>query len=138
MPKFSKISMQRLDTCHPDLQILFKTVILTFDCTVICGQRGQRQQEVAFTTGKSKLKWPNSKHNTTPSRAVDVVPYPIDWDNIKMFYWFGGYVLGIADMLYRDGKMQHKVRWGGDFDSDYNLTNNTGLIDLPHFELISA
>lgn len=136
MPKFSTTSKTRLDTCHPELQLLFNTVIETFDCSILVGHRGQADQDDAFRTGKSKLNWPNSKHNSTPSMAADVAPYPIDWTNIKRFYWFGGYVLGIADMLYSSGKMQHRVRYGGDWDRDFDLADEKGLSDLVHFELV--
>lgn len=138
MPSFSKQSKAILATCHPDLQILFNTVILTFDCSIICGHRSQKDQEIAFKTGKSKLKFPNSKHNSNPSWAVDAAPSPIDWENLHRFHWFGGYVLGIADMLYKQGKMTHRVKWGGDWDRDMDLGDEKGLRDFPHFELISS
>lgn len=79
MAKFSSTSQEKLLTCHPDLQKVFKEVIKTFDCTILVGHRDQQAQDKAFAEGKSKKSWPDSKHNTTPSRAVDVAPFPIDW-----------------------------------------------------------
>ena len=35
--------------------------------------------------GRSKLSWLESKHNCEPSRAVDIAPYPIDWDDRERF-----------------------------------------------------
>lgn len=135
MPKFSTASQNKLFTCHPDLQTLFCEVIKTFDCTIIEGFRNEADQNKAFDSGKSKLKWPNGKHNKSPSMAVDVAPYPIDWSNNKRLYWFGGYVLGVAQMLKSQGKITHSVRYGGDWDSDKNI-NDQAFNDLVHFELV--
>ncbi len=136
MPKFSGSSELKLSTCHEDLQELFRQVIKHYDCTIICGNRSQVDQDRAFVEGKSKVKWPNSKHNSMPSMAVDVVPYPIDWDDRERFYHFAGYVKGINEMLISYGYMYHTIRWGGDWDSDNDFKDN-GFNDLAHFELIA-
>lgn len=134
MPKFSLESQKKLSTCHPDLQTLFDEVIKYFDCTVIEGFRDESDQNKAFADGKSKLKWPNGKHNKNPSMAVDVSPYPIDWKNIKRMYWFAGFVMGIANHLRYEGKIDHGVRYGGDWDRDNDIDDQT-FKDLVHFEL---
>lgn len=128
MPTFSKSSFDKLKTTHPDLQRLFQEVVKHYDCTILCGHRSQADQEQALKEGKSKLDWPNSPHNTEPSRAVDVAPCPIDWNNIKAFYHFAGFVRGIACQL------GISLTWGGDWDSDFDL-NDQKFNDLPHFEL---
>lgn len=129
MPQFSDASMARLKTCHPDLQRVLLEVIKYVDCTVLCGHRTKDEQEEAFRTGKSKVVWPNSKHNAFPhSLAVDVVPYPIDWNDHKRFYYFAGFVLGIAKTLGVD------LRFGGDWDGDFDIKDQN-FFDLPHFEL---
>jgi len=129
MPSFSKQSKERLATCHPDLQRLFNEVIKHYDCVVLEGHRGEAAQNAAFKAGNSKLKWPHGNHNKLPSLAVDVSPYPVDWKNSKRFYYFSGFVMGLAN------QMGIKIRWGGDWDSDKDLDDN-GLVDLPHFELV--
>lgn len=137
MPKFSTESLQKLATCHPDLQTLFHEVIKYFDCTVIEGFRNQIDQDKAFNTGKSKLKWPNGNHNKNPSLAADVTPCPIDWQNTKRMYWFAGFVLGIAQMLKNEGKITHDIRYGGDWDGD-NDVDDQNFNDLVHFELLET
>lgn len=127
--KFSLISQNKLNTCHPDLQTLFNEVIKYYDCSIICGHRNELEQNEAFRTGRSKLKFPNSKHNQVPSLAVDVVPYPVDWNDHKRFYHFAGFVLGLAHTL------NIKIRWGGDWDSDLQFKDEK-FLDLPHFELV--
>ncbi len=129
MPQFGAKSAERLATCHPDLQRLFNEVIKHVDCTVICGHRTEEEQEEAFRTGKSKVRWPNGKHNKKPSEAADVVPFPIDWNDKMRFYHFIGFVRGIAV------QMGIKIRSGGDWDSDFDLKDQN-FFDLPHFELI--
>ena len=54
MPSYSSRSKAILSTCHPELQILFKEVIKEYDCSVICGFRGEADQDKAFDDGKSK------------------------------------------------------------------------------------
>lgn len=136
MPIFSKRSMDYLKTCHPDLVVLFCTIIKKIDCTILVGYRGEDDQNKAVLEGKSKLSWPNSKHNHMPSLAVDVAPYPINWKDLNKFYWFGGYVLGVAQQLKDQNIITHDIRWGGSWNGVGNL-NTHGLNDLPHFEIIT-
>lgn len=86
--KFSKISNERLNTCHPDLQKLMRAVMADqeMDFSILCGHREKEAQNKAVAEGHSKLKWPKSRHNKTPSLAVDVAAYPInnfDKDNTE-------------------------------------------------------
>ena len=104
MPSFSSNSRRHLDTCHPDLQRLFDRVVSKVDCTIICGHRNQEDQNRAYREGFSKLWWPKSKHNSLPSLAVDVAPYHTDkphirWTDDREWYWFSGYVEGVASEL---------------------------------------
>lgn len=128
---FSDASQLRLDTCHPDLQRLFNVVLQHYDCSILCGHRNEKDQNEAFRTGMSKLKWPEGEHNKYPSMAVDVAPCPVSWkkqDAIR-FYHFAGFVKAVAVSL------NIKIRWGGDWDSDNDLNDQT-FFDLPHFELV--
>tara|TARA_Y100000310_G_C20654718_1_gene801385 strand:- start:1684 stop:2076 length:393 start_codon:yes stop_codon:yes gene_type:complete len=128
MPSFGSKSRRRLNTCHPDLQKVFNRVVINFDCSVICGHRNQEGQDKAYDQGRSKVKYPNGRHNAAPSNAVDVAPYPIDWSDRERFNLFAGYVLGIAQ------SMGINIRWGGDWDKDFQVKDNN-FDDLPHFEL---
>lgn len=121
MPTFGRRSKKELATAHPDLQRLFNEVIKEFDCAVICGHRGRADQEKAFAEGKSKVQWPNSKHNATPARAVDVMPFPVNWDDIEGIKSFAVIVKSTA------ARLNIRVRWGGDFRGNW---------DKPHWEMI--
>lgn len=135
MPKFSQESFSKLSTCHMELQTLFYEVVRSFDCSVLEGYRNEADQEAAFERGNTKIHYPHGKHNGQPSMAVDVAPYPIEWKNIKRFYWFGGYVMGVAERLKQEGKMTYSVRWGGDWDGDKDI-DDQHFNDLVHFELV--
>ncbi|MFA5378022.1 MAG: M15 family peptidase [Dehalococcoidia bacterium] len=129
MPRFSAISRERLESCDPRIQSVLNEVIKHFDCTIIEGHRGQADQDRAYSRGKSKLKWPNGEHNKQPSRAVDAMPYPIDWKDINRLCYFAGYVMATALA------MGIKLRWGKDWDGDTDLNDQT-FLDGPHFELV--
>ena len=87
MPKYnySKLSLKRMSECHPDLQKIALELIKEMDVTVLCGHRNKADQEKAFNSGASKKHWPNSKHNKTPSLAIDIAPYPIQWKNLEPY-----------------------------------------------------
>ena len=128
MPHFGRTSKKRLKTCDEDLIFLFEEVVKYFDCSVLEGHRGKRLQNKYFKEGKSKLKFPDGNHNKKPSKAVDVAPYPIDWDDRERMTYFAGFVKGMASAL------GIPIRWGGDWNSDTQVKDNN-FDDLPHFEL---
>lgn len=131
MPYFSQQSKDRLATCHQDLQLVFNEVIRHFDCKVLEGHRDEATQNKLFyaTPPRTQVKFPDSSHNSMPSRAVDVMPYPIDWGDRERCHYFAGFVLGVA------ASMGIKIRWGGDWDRDTEVDDNR-FDDLPHFELV--
>ena len=129
MPNFSDKSKRLLATCHQDLQDLFNEVIKYYDCSIIEGFRSNERQNELYEQYKTKLKGGESKHNSCPSNAIDVIPYPVNWKDKNRFYHFAGRVQGIAS------QMDIKIRWGGDWDGDNNFKDQT-FHDLPHFELI--
>jgi len=121
MPKFSKKSLEKLATCDERLQDICNEVIKHYNFTILCGTRGKAEQDAAVAGGFSKAPWPTSKHNATPSLAVDIAPYPIDWDDIDRFRKLAGYMQVAAN------KLRIPLIWGGTF---------TRLKDYPHFELL--
>jgi len=129
MASFGKSSLEQLATCDPDIQKVFNEVIKYFDCKVIQGHRGRAEQHKAYLDGKSKVDWPNGKHNSLPSKAVDVMPYPIDWNDIQRLCYFAGFVMCTAL------RMGIKLRWGKDWDGDTDL-NDQNFNDGPHFEKV--
>lgn len=142
MSAFGNTSNNRLETCHRDLQLIFRTVVKKYDCSIFCGHRNKQDQNKAFADGLSEVMWPDSNHNDMPSMAVDAGPYFIElkntsWEDAKAFSYFAGYVKRVAEELLEKGLITHRLRWGGDWDGD-GQTLDQKFHDLPHFELIPA
>jgi len=130
MPRFGSTSRTRLYTCHPELQRLFERIVEEFDCSIVYGVRTKEQQAVLMDAGLSKVfKSKHLKQSDGWAHAIDVAPYPIDWNNTKRFYWFAGIVEATARELGIE------IRWGGDWDRDHDLDDQT-FMDLVHFEII--
>lgn len=134
MNNYSNLSRTRLDECHSDLRTIFETVLPMFDHAIMCGFRNEKDQNKAFKEGHTKLPFPQSKHNLQPAMAVDAAPYPIDYQDVKRFYHFAGYVRATAQILFNTKQISHLVRWGGDWDKDTDIKDNV-FNDLPHYEL---
>ena len=128
MPQFSDASKTKLSTCDPRLVRVFDRVVETFDCTIVCGHRGEVEQNKAFETGHSQKRWPESKHNTSPSVAVDATPYPIDWGDRERATFFAGFVLATAR------EMGIELTWGGDWNHNWQVKDNS-FDDICHFEI---
>jgi len=97
MPSFGERSMRHYNTLHPDLQLVLSEAIKYVDFSIICGHRDKQEQNLAFQQGRSKLRFPQSKHNSYPSDAVDIVPYPnLDWNDRERFTYIAGIIMGIA------------------------------------------
>lgn len=126
MPKFSAHSLGQLATCDVRLQRLFKEVIKHVDCRVLEGHRSLERQAELLQQGATKVT--RGKHNEYPSLAIDVAPYPVDWNDRERFILFAGFVKGIASQL------GIPIRWGGDWDRD-GYTSDETFSDLVHFEL---
>ena len=96
MPRYSNRSKSRLATCDQKLQDVFNEVIKHVDCSILEGLRGKERQNDLFNKGRTKVKYPNGRHNASPSKAVDVTPYPVDWEDRERQTLFAGFVIGIA------------------------------------------
>lgn len=122
MPSFGKTSLSRLITCDERLQRIAHEAIKGYDFMVVCGHRGKEAQEEAFNKGTSPLHWPNSRHNSFPSEAMDLAPWvggKIPWDNKALFHDLALHILKVADDLGLE------LEWGGNFKRP----------DRPHFQL---
>lgn len=116
---FGEQSESHLMTCHVKLIQLARSAIKIVDFSVIKGHRPEHEQRDAFTSGASKLLWPNSRHNSMPATAMDIVPYPVDWENLQRFK-------NLATVIKQCAKEQGiDVEWG------YDLWR----WDMPHWQL---
>jgi len=131
MPSFSQKSLNRLKELRPELQEVLREAIKDGpNFTIVCAYRGKKAQEQAVAQGTSKLHYPNSPHNSRPARAVDVAPYPVDWDNIARFRVLVGYIMGVADA--RGVELRSGMDWNENWDEADEVGN---LRDFGHLEL---
>lgn len=136
MNKFSKRSKNRLHECDPRIQYIMYEVIKYIDCTILTGHRDEYEQTIRYYNNQSRVKYPNSKHNSKPSMAIDVAPYPIpqawgedDWRDKVKFYELKAIIMLIA------AQKGIELRWGGDWDSDGDYKDQS-FNDLVHFEVV--
>jgi peptidoglycan L-alanyl-D-glutamate endopeptidase CwlK len=120
--RWSQRSRDRLASCHPLLIALFDRVLarddLPHDLTVICGHRTQAAQDRAWAENKSQKRWPNSKHNSLPSMAVDVAPYrygQVSWERPD-YHDIAPIVQDEWARMEREGLAEgYRLTWGGDW-----------------------
>ena len=126
MPYFGKTSKRRLKGIDTRLVNVLNELIKIMDVTIIEGLRTKERQAELLEQGATKVKY--SKH--MEGKAVDLAPYPIDWENRDGFYYMGGMIRGIAK------QMGVNIRFGGDWDSDGDTKDNS-FDDLVHIEIKS-
>ena len=124
MRRFSQKSLDRLEGVDQQLRALAFKALEVQDLTILEGVRSMEKQKQLFREGKSKTL--DSKHLS--GKAIDIAPYPIDWNDRERFYYLAGIIKGIANELGIN------VRWGGDWDSDNDFKDQT-FDDLVHFEV---
>jgi len=147
MPVFGRISKERLRSVHPLLIKCSYTVVKVFDISIAMGVRTTEEQQALYAIGRtSELdRSPvtncdginkKSKHQIREDglcHAIDVNPYPVDFNNKERYYLMWGLFLGVSQSIL--GHSDYKLRWGGDWDGDNEFDDQT-FIDLPHIELI--
>ena len=116
--KLGTRSLQNLSGVHPDMQAVVKKAIeiTDVDFTVIEGIRHLDRQKQLLKECKSTTL--NSRHIT--GHAVDMVPWPVDWEDLDRFETMAEAMKDAAEEL------DISIVWGGDWKSFY---------DAPHFEL---
>lgn len=92
---YSQQSKNKLATCHPNLIFLANKLADLGDYSIIHGYREEYTQNQLYLR-KVGLPWPTSLHNQQPSMAVDIVPYPVDWNDTARFDIMIGAAYAIA------------------------------------------
>lgn len=128
MYKFSAKSLSKLNNSkvHPKIKVLMNEAIKTspIDFTIIETVRTTEQQKINVAKGVSKTM--KSRHIPLVNKsglceAIDIAPYPIDWNNIKRFVQLSEHIKKVAKQL------NIKIEYGGDWKS---------FKDYPHYQLI--
>ena len=137
--KLGPASRKKLEGIHPDLaSVVTRAIQLTTqDFSVTCGVRTLAEQKELYAQGRTKpgqiVTWTlKSRHLPAADglgRAVDLAPYPIDWNDLSKFD-------AIAKAMFDASKeLGIPIRWGADWDQDGN-PRERGETDSPHFELV--
>jgi peptidoglycan L-alanyl-D-glutamate endopeptidase CwlK len=129
---YGKTSRARLETCHPVLQVLMHRAMDTcpagLDWMIVCGHRTKEEQEAAVKGGFSDVHWPNGKHNSLPSKAVDVAPWvrgTVSWFSHD-FPPIAKHIKATWETLTEAERGGFTLSWGGDWKR---------RVDSPHWEL---
>lgn len=136
--KLSQKSVDKLKGVHPDLVRAVRRAIelSAQDFFVDCGVRTKAEQAELYARGRTKpgpvVTWTmNSRHLPAADgfgRAVDLVPFPIDWNDPAKFN-------AIAKAMFAAAaELKVSLRWGADWDKD-GKPREKGEYDSPHFEL---
>lgn len=124
-------SLKQRDTLHPDLKKVLDEASKTFNFTILCGYRNEEDQNKAYKEGNSKVKWPDSRHNTYPSEAVDCVPYDktgVPWKDVYRFARMMGHIEAAAI------RVGVQIELGMDWDMDGDTVEHS-FKDFPHVQL---
>lgn len=150
MSKFSfgKTSKERLATVDPRLAAICHLALCKspIDFMILEGKRSVARQHELYGQGRTandlarvgvnpalakphmnKVTW-TLKSNHFTGRAVDIVPYPVDWNDTQKFNIIAQVMFDAASDLGTP------IRWGADWDRDGN-PRERGESDSPHFEL---
>lgn len=147
-------SKAKLEGVHPKLvKVVELAITLTKqDFMVLEGARSQNRQWELYAQGRTigemravgapmsvlaqpampKVTWvTKSNHMPKPDgfgHAVDLVPYPVDWNDLDKF-------TAIKNAMFEAARrLDTKLRWGADWDCD-GKPREKGETDNPHFEL---
>lgn len=126
--KLSKRSLDRLVGVNPSLVAVFKKACesMPFDITVLEGLRTAERQAELLKQGATKVQV--SRHMS--GNAIDIAPYPIDWNDTERFKIVAHHMFAAAKEL---GIV---IRWGGNWSrQDEKVKPASSFVDMPHFEL---
>lgn len=149
---FGRSSQGEIDTLHPDYKLIHKTAIKTIpvDYGVHNGGRTFSLQLEYFLGGKSRLDprkpgvLEKAKHVIYEGRekaeASDIhvsgkhKGESLTWNKDHLIF-VAAYLIAVADMLYAQGLISHRLRWGGNWDMDGTIVIDQEFDDLPHLEM---
>lgn len=139
--RLSPLSRSRLKGVHPDLvRVVERAITLSAaDFMVLEGVRTPERQRALYAQGRTKpgkvVTWTlNSNHFVRADgfgHAVDLAPYPLDWEGPDRFPKFDAIARA---MMAAANDLGVAIRWGADWDRD-GKPRERGESDSPHFEL---
>lgn len=148
---FGARSLARLEGVHPKMVAVVKRALEIMnewtragkpatDIMVLEGVRTPARQQQLYAQGRTKpgqiVTWTLTSNHFVNKRtgyghAVDLVPFPVDWNDLRKFDLMAKAMFQAADELHTP------IRWGADWDRD-GKPRERGETDSPHFELWSV
>ena len=126
--KLGQRSLDRLNGVNSSLVAVLKKACesMPFDITVLEGVRSYERQQELLKQGATKVSV--SRHMS--GNAIDIAPYPIDWNDTERFKIVAHHMFAAAKEL---GIV---IRWGGNWSrQDETVKPTSSFVDMPHFEL---
>ena len=126
--KLGQRSLDRLSGVNSSLVAVLKKACesMPFDITVLEGVRSYERQQELLKQGATKVSV--SRHMS--GNAIDIAPYPIDWNDTERFKIVAHHMFAAAKEL---GIV---IRWGGNWSrKDETVKSTSSFVDMPHFEL---
>lgn len=131
--KLGKTSLARLKGVDETLVNVVKRAIeiSEVDFTVLEGVRTLERQRELYAQGRTapgKIVTWTMKSRHIEGKAVDLVPYPLDWNDLEKFN-------KIKDAMFQAAKeLDVNLRWGADWNENWHYREK-GEYDSPHFEI---
>ena len=151
MPKFGQKSYSRLSTCEQSIQTILMEVVKHYDIMIVEGNRTAERQNHHWSKGRrlqngadkeKRFSWEvvnkakivtykdgyeqKSKHQSFPSVAVDVVPWPSQWTDKNKMIELRGIIKYIQAKLFEEGRISKLLDNGADLWDGF---------DMPHFQI---
>ena len=133
---FSRASTQNMAGVHNDLITIFTEAIknspIDFGIPSSGGLRTAGDQNLLFQNGSSKCDGFDKVSYHQTGNALDFYAYvngEATWDKVHLAM-IAGVVLSTAKRLLKEGKINSKIKWGGEFNSD-----TFHGWDYPHIEI---
>ena len=131
--KLGKTSLARLQGVDETLVNVVKRAIeiSEVDFSVLEGVRTLERQRELYAQGRTapgKIVTWTMKSRHIEGKAVDLVPYPLDWNDLEKFN-------KIKDAMFQAAKeLDVNLRWGADWNGNGEYREK-GEYDSPHFEI---
>jgi peptidoglycan L-alanyl-D-glutamate endopeptidase CwlK len=102
-----------------------------YDFSILQTTRTREEHQEYIRLGMTKVTYNATRHKPNAdglSEAVDIIPWPIDWNDLNRFHFLAGIMFTAA------AEVGVEIVWGGDWDGDRDFTDQD-FNDLPHFQL---
>ena len=132
MARYGRQSRDNHDGVHPLLVDWSFELVSIMNVKCIDGVRNLTTQREYVHLGVSLTM--NSMHliqSDGYGHALDLAPYPVDWNDTRRFYIMGGIGIALAH------KMDIPITWGGRWNPDDDQFHLPEFNDIGHFQINS-